>query len=169
MDSYFISEYIICRKLPYKYIYNVCKTINRIPLIVITRPPKFRRLWALIGTVSRENAFFWILSKIPPGHLVQLFSDVEIQDLNVSLGLKILYILYIILHIHNLNKQFKVQIIGTEEILTKYAPLENVPKIWAGPCLPLHLDNIQKDAFLFSGNRPAREGVKTDILRSGWP
>ena len=45
--------------------------------------------------------FFWILSKLPPsplpqlGQLVQLFSDVEIQDLIGSLGLKILYALYI--------------------------------------------------------------------------
>ena len=43
--------------------------------------------------------FFWILSKLPSpqfGQLVQLFSDVEIQDLKVSAGLKILCILYII-------------------------------------------------------------------------
>ena len=48
--------------------------------------------------------FFWILSKLPPtpspqfGQLVQLFSDVEIQDLKVSLGLKILYVQYIMIY-----------------------------------------------------------------------
>ena len=45
---------------------------------------------------------------------MQLFPDVEIQDLKVSLGLKILYILYNILYIYitQPKKQFKVQIIG---------------------------------------------------------
>ena len=33
--------------------------------------------------------------------LVQLFSEVEIQDLNDSVGLKILYVLYIILYKEN--------------------------------------------------------------------
>ena len=37
------------------------------------------------------------------GQLVQLFSDVEIQDLKVSLELKILYMLYNILYICNLK------------------------------------------------------------------
>ena len=46
------------------------------------------------------------------GQLVQLFSDVEIQDLKVSLGLKILYNIQ---YLCNLKKQFKVQIIGILE------------------------------------------------------
>ena len=58
-----------------------------------------------------KNAFFLALPELTPslqfGQHVQLFSDVEIQDLQVSLGLEILYILYI----YNL-KQFKVKIIG---------------------------------------------------------
>ena len=44
--------------------------------------------------------------------LLQFFSDVEIQDLKVGLGLKILYILYKIQYIYNLKKQINVQIIG---------------------------------------------------------
>ena len=61
-----------------------------------------------IGTFSWEKKliFFWILSKLPPPfpqfrQLVQLFSEVEIQDLNDSVGLKILYVLYIILYKEN--------------------------------------------------------------------
>ena len=47
------------------------------------------------------------------GQRVQLFSEVGIQDLKDSLGLKMLYVLYIIIpYIYNLKKQFKVQIIG---------------------------------------------------------
>ena len=45
-----------------------------------------------------KNAFLCILSKLLPsphfGQLVQLFSYVESQDLNVSLGLRILYTQY---------------------------------------------------------------------------
>ena len=37
------------------------------------------------------------------GQLVQLISQVKIQDLKVSLGLKIVYILYNILYIYNLK------------------------------------------------------------------
>ena len=60
---------------------------------------------------KKKLLFFWILSKLPPplspqfGHFVQLFSDVKIQDLTVSLGLK---------------------------ILTKNTPLKNVSKVWQG-------------------------------------
>ena len=47
-----------------------------------------------------------ITSAPPPspkfGQLLQRFADVEIQDLKVSLGLKILYILYDILYRYNL-------------------------------------------------------------------
>ena len=54
---------------------------------------------------------FWILSKLPPPHpqfgqLVHFLSDAEIQNLKDSLGLKILYLLYIIQQ----KKQFTVQI-----------------------------------------------------------
>ena len=49
--------------------------------------------------------FFWILSKLPPpspqfGQLVQLFSDVKIQDFKVSLELRILYVQYMIYTIY---------------------------------------------------------------------
>ena len=53
--------------------------------------------------------FFWILSKLPaPPNLnnlyfeLELFSDVEIQDLKLSLVLEILYLLYNILYMYNL-------------------------------------------------------------------
>ena len=63
--------------------------------------------------------FVQITSPPPPppfGQLVQLFSDVEIQDLKVSLGLKMLCILYIILYIYIQPKiNLKVQIIGILE------------------------------------------------------
>ena len=45
---------------------------------------------------EQKLLFFWILSKLPPPNLDNLynfFSDVEIQDLKVSLGIEILYIL----------------------------------------------------------------------------
>ena len=54
----------------------------------------------------------------PPNfhNLYNFFSDVKIQDLKVSLDLKILYILYNMLYIYNLNKkQLKIQIIGILE------------------------------------------------------
>ena len=49
-----------------------------------------------------------ITSAPPPspkfGQLLQRFADVEIQDLKVSLGLKILYILYNILYKYTTSK-----------------------------------------------------------------
>ena len=42
------------------------------------------------------------------GQFVQLFFRRRIQDLKVSLGLKILFILYDILHIYNLKNSFKL-------------------------------------------------------------
>ena len=72
----------------------------------------------------KKLMFFWILSKLPPspqfGQLVELFSDVEIQDLKVNLGLKILCIHYNILYIYNLKKHFKVQIIGILEEIDSF-------------------------------------------------
>ena len=70
-----------------------------------------------LGTFSWENTDFlldFVQITSPPTHtpspqfgqLVQLFSDVEIQDLKDSL---LYYILY------NLKKQLKVQIIGISE------------------------------------------------------
>ena len=50
--------------------------------------------------VNRENT---IRGGGSTGQLVQLFSDVKIQDLKVSLELRILYILYNILYICNLK------------------------------------------------------------------
>ena len=59
----------------------------------------------------KKNVFFRALPespKPPPpwpefGQLGPLFSEVEIQDLKVSLELRILYVLYIILYICNLK------------------------------------------------------------------
>ena len=59
---------------------------------------------------------FWIFVQItsPPSpqfvKLVQFFSDVEIQDLKDSLGLKILYVLYIILYIYNFKNSLKIKL-----------------------------------------------------------
>ena len=60
----------------------------------------------------KKNVFFRALPELPKppppspqfGQLGPLFSDVKIQDLKVSLELKILYILYDILYICNLKK-----------------------------------------------------------------
>ena len=65
----------------------------------------------------------------PPnlGNLYNFFSDVRIQDLKVSLGLKVLYILYL----YNLKDSSKLKLLALEEVdsfFTKNAPLENVPK-----------------------------------------
>ena len=50
---------------------------------------------------EKKKTFFWALPKLPIAppqpqfeQLVKLFSDVKIKDLKVSLGLKILFILY---------------------------------------------------------------------------
>ena len=63
-----------------------------------------------------------ITSAPPPspkfGQLLQRFADVEIQDLKVSLGLKILYIHYNI--IYNLKKQLKIQYIGIFEEIDSF-------------------------------------------------
>ena len=63
------------------------------------------------GVNWKKNVFFRALPKLPNppppwpqfGQIGPLFSEVEIQDLNVSLELKILYILYDILYICNLK------------------------------------------------------------------
>ena len=62
----------------------------------------------------KKNVFFRALPespKPPPwpqfGQLVPFFSEVKIQDLKVSLQLKILYILYNILYICNLKNSYK--------------------------------------------------------------
>ena len=61
---------------------------------------------------KKKNVFFRALPELPKpppppwpqfGQLGPLFSEVEIQDLKVSLELKILYILYNILYICNLK------------------------------------------------------------------
>ena len=73
------------------------------------------------------SSFGFCLNYRPPplspkfGQLVQLFSDVEIQDLEVRL--KILYILHNLLYTYNLMKQIKVQIVGAlEDIDSSYGP-----------------------------------------------
>ena len=84
---------------------------------------------------------FWNCPNYPSpqfGQLVQLFSDDKIQDLKVSLGPKLLYILCI----SNLKNQLKVQIIIIlEEIDFFYWPkmhfLKICQKIGQGPPTPL--------------------------------
>ena len=59
----------------------------------------------------KKNVFFRALPELPKppppwpqfGQLGPLFLEVEIQDLKVSLELRILYVLYIILYICNLK------------------------------------------------------------------
>ena len=66
---------------------------------------------SMLGKTSiKKNVFFRALRELPDpppspqfGQLGPLFSDVKIQDLKVSLELKILYILYDILYICNLK------------------------------------------------------------------
>ena len=106
--------------------------------------------------------FFWILSKLPPlpqfGQLVQLFSDVEIEDLKVSWGLKILYIHYNILYIYNLKIQFKLLSFWRKKtpIIDQQCTYEKVPEKNLGRALPppSDLDKIQKNSSFFSGSRP---------------
>ena len=90
--------------------------------------------------------FVQITSPPPPPpplqfeQLVQLFSNIEIQDLKVRLSLKIFHIQYDILYIYNLKKLFKVQIIGIlEEIDSFHLPKMHLwkgDKKWAGPPPP---------------------------------
>ena len=97
----------------------------------------------------KKNIFFRALPELPkPPPMTPIratwssFSEVEIQDLKVSLELKILYILYNILYICNL-KTVKVQYIGIfEEIDSLYWPkmyfLKKDQKIraWVDPSHP---------------------------------
>ena len=76
---------------------------------------------------TEKNVFFRALPELPNpppspqfGQLGPLFSDVKIQDLKVSLELKILYILYDILYICNLKKQLKAQYIGIFEEIDSF-------------------------------------------------
>ena len=72
---------------------------------------------------EKKTAFLLDFVKITSplfGQLVQLFSDVKIQDLKDILGLKILIVLYIILYIYNLKRQFKVHIIGILEEIDSF-------------------------------------------------
>ena len=63
----------------------------------------------------KKNVFFQALPELPKppppdpnlGNLVLFFLEVKIQDLKVSLELKILYILYDILYICNLKNSSK--------------------------------------------------------------
>ena len=94
------------------------------------------------GTVSREKtAVLLDFVQITPfsqfGQLVQLFfSNVKIQDLKVSLKLKILYMLYI----YNLNSlKFKLSAFWRIEtpFINQKCTYENVPKkIGQGPQSP---------------------------------
>ena len=75
----------------------------------------------------KKNVFSRALLELhnpPPlpqfGQLGPFFSEVKIQDLKVSLELKILYILYDILYICNLKKQLKVQYIGIFEEIDSF-------------------------------------------------
>ena len=74
----------------------------------------FRAFWLLLDRDGEKMLSFGFCPNYlqPPhspqfGKLVQLFSDVEIQDLKVSLGLKILYIHYNILYIQPKNRFWK--------------------------------------------------------------
>ena len=71
------------------------------------------------------------------GQLVQPFSDVKIQDLKVTLELKIL-------DIYNLKKE--------TPFIDQKCTYEKAPKIWAGPFRPPHLDKIQKKGSFSSGD-----------------
>ena len=84
------------------------------------------KLLTLLFTVNTEGRFpektavlldFVQITPSPQfGQLVQIFSDVEIQDSQVSLGLKILYMLYNIIYIYTQPKeQLQVQIVGIYE------------------------------------------------------
>ena len=83
-------------------------------------------------------------------------SDIEIQDLIVSLGLKILYVLYII-YVQPKTK-FKVQIISILEEIDSFIDQKctswKCAKKWAEPSPLPHLDKIQKKASFFSAECP---------------
>ena len=96
----------------------------------------FRAFWLLLHRdgFPRKNAFVWILSKLPPAP--PLFSDVEIQDLKVSLWLQILYILYIIQFTQPKNSSgSNYWHFGRNRLLywPKMYLLKMWQKIWAGP------------------------------------
>ena len=111
--------------------------------------------------------FFWIwMSKLPfppsPqfGQLVQLFSDVKIQDLKVSLELKIKYVLYNILYIYNLKNSLKFRLLAFWRKLTPfidqkcfYEKVQNFLAKALHPSPP-HLDKIQKNSSFSSGYLP---------------
>ena len=81
-----------------------------------------------LGKGSTEKKRFLLgiarITKTPPITPIRatwsFFSEVKIQDLKVSLELRILYILYNILYICNLKKQLKVQYIGIFEEIDSF-------------------------------------------------
>ena len=76
---------------------------------------RIREIWLREGVNWKKNVFFRALPELPKppppwpqfGQLGPLFSEVKIQDLKVSLELRILYILYNILYICNLKNARK--------------------------------------------------------------
>ena len=115
------------------------------------------------GILRRNCCSFGFCPKyLRPPHLnldnlYNFFSDVEIQDLKVNLGLKILFILYLLYMLYIQPKtQFKVQIISIlEEVdsLIDQNCTSCAKKIGQGPSPPRpHLDKLQKKAFFSQEN-----------------
>ena len=68
--------------------------------------------WPTIFHFSRYLLFHFLNNVVLFPQLVPLFSDVEIQDLKDSLGLKILCVLSIVLHVHNLKNSLKFKLLA---------------------------------------------------------
>ena len=122
--------------------------------------------WSVSRTFFWEkNALFWALPEfpLPPtpsphfGQLVQLFSDVRIQDLKVSLGLKVIFILYL----DNLKDSSKFKLLALEEMDSffdqKCTPWKCAKKLGQGlppPSFGRCPKNAQKNAYFSQENVP---------------
>ena len=107
----------------------------------------------------------------PFGQLVQLF----FQDLKISLGLKILCKLYIVLcvYICILKNSLKLKLLAfwkkEAPLLTKNAPLANVPKSFGRALPPSFGQDLKECIFFQETNRPLhlKIGESTSELECG--
>ena len=108
-SCYKISVFWVVRRV-FEIINRVFNTYIWLMFSVFSMFSFFSMFSQLREDINKKNVFFRALPELPKpppwpqfGQLGPLFSEVEIQDLKISLELRILYILYNILYICNLK------------------------------------------------------------------
>ena len=120
--------------------------------------------------------FVQITSTLPPpslqfGQLIHLFSEVEIQGLNDSVGLKIVNVLYIILYIYNLKKNsLKFKFSTLEEIDSfidqKCTSWKCNKKFGQGPPPSFGQNPIEPKSHKHAEGKPKNKSHKTNKKRT---